>query len=77
MTDQSAASTASVKRQVARNFDQVAAHYDDTEEIFASPVAARLIQQAGIAPGDQVLDLGCGTGAALLPAAATALPGAR
>ena len=40
MNDQPQASTAAVKQQVARNFDQVAGQYDGTEEIFAAPVAA-------------------------------------
>jgi len=77
MNDHSLASTAAVKRGVARNFDQVAGQYDGTEEIFAGPVAARLIQQAGVGPGDRVLDVGCGTGTALLHAAAAALPGGQ
>jgi len=77
MNDQPLASTAAAKRGVALNFDQVAGQYDDTEEIFAGPVAARLIQQAGIGPNDRVLDVGCGTGTALLPAAAAALPGGQ
>jgi ubiquinone/menaquinone biosynthesis C-methylase UbiE len=75
--DQSVASAAAVKRRVARSFDQVAGQYDDTEEIFSEPVAARLIQAAGIAPGERVLDVGCGTGTALLGAAAAARPGGQ
>jgi len=30
----------------------------------------RLVEQAGISPGDKVLDIGCGTGSSLFPAAA-------
>lgn len=77
MKDRPVASPAAVKRQVARNFNQVAGQYDDTEEIFSAPVAARLIQEAGIRPGDRVLDVGCGTGTALLQAAAAARPGGQ
>lgn len=77
MNDCLLAGVGAVKRRVARNFDQVAGQYDDSEEIFAAPVAARLIQAAGIRPGDRVLDVGCGTGTALLQAAAAALPGGQ
>jgi ubiquinone/menaquinone biosynthesis C-methylase UbiE len=63
------------KSQVARNFEHVAGTYDGTEAVFSGPIADRLIDAAGIRPGDRVLDLGCGTGSVLLRAAAAARPG--
>lgn len=63
--------------EIARNFDQVAGTYDSTDTIFSGPIADRLVQAASIRPGDRVLDIGCGTGAALLRAAAAARPGGR
>ena len=75
MNDRLPAGVRGVKRRVARHFDQVAGQYDEREGIFSAPVAARLIQEAGVRPGDRVLDVGCGTGAALLPAAVAVLPG--
>jgi ubiquinone/menaquinone biosynthesis C-methylase UbiE len=64
-----------VKPEIASNFEQVAGSYDTTEAIFSGPIADRLIEVARIGPGDRVLDVGCGTGAALLRAAVATLPG--
>lgn len=66
-----------VKQRTARNFDAVAGHYDDTEEIFSAPVADRLVHTAALQPGEHVLDLGCGTGVVLLRAARVVLPGGQ
>lgn len=83
MTESSFSSFASfaeaeaVREQVGSNFDHVARRYDDTEKVFSEPVATRLIQEADIRAGDRVLDAGCGTGAALLPAARISLPGGQ
>ncbi len=43
-------------------------HYETTAEQL-NPVAATLVERAGIARGDRVLDVGCGTGNAALIAA--------
>lgn len=64
-----------MRPDIAENFERVAGTYDSTESIMSGPIADRLIQVAGLAPGQRVLDLGCGTGAALLRAAAAVIPG--
>lgn len=53
-------------------FDEVAARYDAVDVDFFTPIGAELVRRAGIAPGDHVLDVGCGRGAVLRPAAAAA-----
>ena len=65
------------KSQVVGSFERVAGTYDSDEAVFAGPIADRLIQVSGIRPGDRVLDVGCGTGSALVRAAAAARPGGR
>jgi ubiquinone/menaquinone biosynthesis C-methylase UbiE len=62
---------------VAAGFDQAAAAYDTTGTEFFAALGARLVHYAGITAGERVADLGCGAGAALLPAAAAAGPGGR
>lgn len=57
MTDESVARIASL-------FDELSVVYDPTDVPFFGPIAAGLIELLAPAPGDRVLDLGCGTGAA-------------
>jgi ubiquinone/menaquinone biosynthesis C-methylase UbiE len=64
-----------MKPDIIGSFDEVAGRYDSSEAIFSGPIADRLVQVAGVGPGDRVLDVGCGTGSVLLRAAAAALPG--
>jgi SAM-dependent methyltransferase len=59
---------------VLAGFDAAAAGYDTHGVTFFSAIAARLVQQAGVGPGDRVLDAGCGAGAALIPASRAAGP---
>ena len=50
-------------------FDAVAADYENVGVDFFGPMGAALVAAAGIGPGDRVLDVGCGRGAVLFPAA--------
>ena len=53
----------------AHVFDRAAATYDVTAFPFFTPFGEALVEFARIAPGHRVLDVGCGAGAALAPAA--------
>ena len=61
------ASTDSQKQQVAANFNLVSQGYDKL--IFTRLCAERLVELAALQPGEQALDVGCGTGWATLAAA--------
>ena len=50
-------------------FDALAGSYDQTGVAFFRPVAERLLDLAAPQPGERVLDIGCGRGAATLPLA--------
>ena len=56
-------------------FDQAAPRYDSSGAQFAGPIAERLVALAGVRPGDNILDLGCGTGAVTIRAAQAVRPG--
>ena len=57
------------KRSIAGLFDRVAPTYDQLGAEFFSPVGQELVARAEVRPGDRVLDVGCGRGAVLFPAA--------
>ncbi|WP_461073144.1 class I SAM-dependent methyltransferase [Streptomyces pseudoechinosporeus] len=62
------------KAAVTRAFDRAAARYDRMGVEFFTPMGRRLVERVAPGSGDRVLDVGCGRGAALFPAAALAGP---
>jgi SAM-dependent methyltransferase len=62
------------RQAVAGVFDRAAATYDQVGVDFFSTVGATLVADVHVAEGAHVLDVGCGRGAALFPAAAAAGP---
>lgn len=57
------------KQQVTQVFHQAATTYDRLGVEFFTPMGYRLIELAGPASGERVLDVGCGRGACVFPAA--------
>jgi ubiquinone/menaquinone biosynthesis C-methylase UbiE len=55
----------------------LAGTWDTTAATWSQPVADRLVTLAGLCPGMNVLDAGCGTGTASLAAARAVAPGGR
>ena len=62
------------KARVAGIFDRAAPTYDQTGVEFFGPPGRELVRLAGITTGQRVLDLGCGRGNVLFPAAAAVGP---
>ncbi len=62
------------KAGIAAVFDRAAATYDQVGVPFFGLVGAELVSAAAPASGERVLDVGCGRGASLLPAAAAVGP---
>jgi ubiquinone/menaquinone biosynthesis C-methylase UbiE len=62
------------KAFIAEGFDLVADTYGTVDGAFFRASAARLVELAGLRPGDRVLDLGCGRGAVLFAAASVVGP---
>lgn len=58
-------------------FDRAAPTYDDPAGAYHDHFGLRLVELAGVGPGDTVLDVGCGRGAVLVPAAARVGPSGR
>jgi ubiquinone/menaquinone biosynthesis C-methylase UbiE len=54
---------------VAALFDQIADEYDAVGVEFFKPVAEGLVKEVAARPGERVLDVGCGRGAAMIPLA--------
>ncbi|MFB4279814.1 MULTISPECIES: class I SAM-dependent methyltransferase [unclassified Nonomuraea] len=61
--------TSTYKQQIATVFHAAAAKYDKMGVEFFTPMGRRLVELAAPAPGERVLDVGCGRGASLFPAA--------
>lgn len=55
---------------IARMFDALASDYDRSGVDFFAPIAEGLLDRVPPRPGERWLDVGCGPGAVLLPAAA-------
>ncbi|MEJ3749671.1 class I SAM-dependent methyltransferase [Actinomycetes bacterium KLBMP 9797] len=62
------------KARIAGVFDRAAPTYERTGVTFFDPIGAALVRLAGPRPGERLLDLGCGRGASLFPAAAAVGP---
>jgi len=62
------------KAHVSGVFHRASETYDAVGVDFFAPLAGRLVGRADLAPGESVLDLGCGRGAALFAAAAAVGP---
>ncbi|MDQ2956739.1 MAG: class I SAM-dependent methyltransferase [Actinomycetota bacterium] len=59
---------------IAGVFDRAADTYDDVGVAWFQPIADGLVSELAVQPGERVLDLGCGRGAALIPLARAAGP---
>lgn len=66
--------SAKYKTAVAAAFNKAAATYDRAGVEFFTPMGRRLIEMVAPRRGDRVLDIGCGRGASLFPAAAAVGP---
>jgi ubiquinone/menaquinone biosynthesis C-methylase UbiE len=62
------------KARIAGVFDRAAPTYEQTGVEFFAPPGRALVARAGIKAGERVLDLGCGRGSVLFPAAAATGP---
>jgi ubiquinone/menaquinone biosynthesis C-methylase UbiE len=65
------------KHQVAALYSRVAANYGHDGSPFFAHAGRRLVELAGVGPGDRVLDVATGRGAVLFPAAEVIGPAGR
>ena len=66
-----------IKRSIAGVFDRGADAYDQVGVDFFGPAGRDLVEHAALRTGERVLDLGCGRGAVLFPAAQAVGPTGR
>ena len=66
---ESAAAHAETKAIIAAAFDHSADSYEQVGVEFFAPLGAELVRRVAPLPGERVLDLGCGRGHCLFPAA--------
>ncbi|MEU0345139.1 class I SAM-dependent methyltransferase [Streptomyces bobili] len=69
--------TSTYKSEVAAAFNSAAATYDRLGVEFFTPMGRRLVERAAPADGARVLDVGCGRGACVFPAAERVGPDGR
>ena len=62
---------------IAGVFDRAADTYDAVGVPWFGPIAQGLVEELAVQPGERVLDIGCGRGAALLPLAHATGPAGR
>jgi ubiquinone/menaquinone biosynthesis C-methylase UbiE len=62
------------KRVQRYGWDKAAAHYERTWQVQLEPAQSMLLDMAGLVPGEDVLDVACGTGLVALRAARIVAP---